>query len=434
MSTTDHITQSTATRHESELAGNLPATLTRLAHLPPSVEAPYLTAYVDWSIDGGTPGRRSSMRVFQDSIERFLEPHHPHTPARESLEADVARVTAYLEGGPPDEARGIMIVACDARGIFEALPLGVPVPTELNHGPTPALRTLVRALNDAPSFAILQADQREANVIVVRQGRPAATLDIDSSDSARGDRPTGGSEAGFQRRADGQIESFITAVGEDLGTMLDRGNLSGFVVIGDEVVLPVMEREFHQSVWERLIGTTNGDMRENADQAIERAMPLITAHERAREAAAVQQARDLTKSGGPGVAGIDDVLTALQAGQVETLVMTDDFNALGWADFTFPVYGSGMPPSNHPAGGDAENMVPVTISDELVRMAVQSAAAVEIVRTAVPVSAAEEDDIPDAHGDAGMPRSDAAVMLDDLGGVAAILRFALADDQQTANG
>ncbi len=426
--------RSTSRRADSALAANLPATLTRLANLTPSVQAPYLTAYVDWSIDGGTPGRRTSMRVYQDSIDQFLAPHPAHSPARTSLEADIGRVTAYLESDAPDEAQGIMIVACDAQGIFEALPLGVAVPTELNHGPTPALRTLVRALNDVPSFAIVQADQREANIIVVRQGRPAATLDIDSTDATRGDGSTGGSEAGFQRRADGQIEAFITAVGEDLATMLDHGNLVGFVVIGDEVVVPVMEREFHQSVWARLIGTTRGGMRENPDQAIERAMPLVMAHERDRESAAVQQARDLTKSGGPGVAGLDDVLTALQAGQVETLVMTDDFNALGWADFTFPLYGSGMPHSEHPAGGDPENMISVTVSDELVRLAVQSAAAIEIVKSAMPVTAAEEDSVPEAHGDAGMPRSESARMLDELGGVAAILRFALAEDQQTANG
>jgi hypothetical protein len=78
-------------------------------------------------------------------------------------------------------------------------------------------------------------------------------------------------------------------------------------------------------------------------------------------------------------------------------------------------------------------MTPVSMPDELVRLAVQSSAAVETVRSAVPVTAEEEADIPDAHADGQMPRSKAATMLDDLGGVAAILRFALAEHQQTAN-
>ena len=425
--------QTTAVRHGTALAENLPGIIERLANMPPSVEAPYLTAYVDWRPMGDSPGRRAGMRVYIDAIEPFLAHHDAHTPSRESLEADIARVTAYLENEAPDEAQGIMVVACQANGTFEAVPLGLPVPTELSHGPVPALRTLVRALNDAPSFAVVQLDQREANIFVVRQGRPAATLDIDSTDSTREDRSTSGKETTIALRAEGQDAAFVREVGDKLRIVLDRGNLDNYVVLGDEIVLPLMEREFPKALLDKCIATANGDMRETPEQAIERALPIILAHEREREAAAVQQARDLSKSGGPGVTGLDDTLTALQSGQVETLVMTDDFNALGWADYTLPVYGTGMPHSQHPAGGDPQNMTPVSMPDELVRLAVQSSAAVETVRSAVPVTAAEEDRIPDAHADGEMPRSDAARMLDDLGGVAAILRFALAEDQQTAN-
>lgn len=433
MPATDRRTQTTATRHDSDFAENLPGIIERLANMEPSVEAPYLSVYVDWRPDGGAPGRRSGMRVYTDAIEPFLAHHKPHTPARESLEADIARVTAYLESDAPDEAQGIMVVACRANGTFEAFPLGVPVPTELSHGPVPALRTLVRALNDAPSFAVVQIDQREANIFVVRQGRPAATLDIDSTDSTREDRSTSGKETTIQLRADDQIEAFVREVADKLRIALDRGSLDGFVVVGDEVVVPVMEREFPKTLWEHLIGTVNGEIRDKPEEAIARAMPIVLAHERAREAAAVQQARDLSKSDGPGVTGLDDTLAALQSGQVETLVMTDDFNALGWADYTFPLYGSGLPHSEHPAGGDPDNMTPVSTPDELVRLAVQSSAAVETVRSAVPITTAEEDHIPDAHAGDQLPRSEAATMLDDLGGVAAILRFALAEDQRTAN-
>lgn len=429
----DDLTQTTATRHESGLAENLPGIIERLANMPPSVEAPYLTAYIDWQPIGSSPGRRDGMRVYTDAIEPFLAHHEPHTPSRESLEADIKRVTAYLEGEAPDDAQGIMVVACQANGTFETFPLGVRVPTELSHGPVPALRTLLRSLNNAPSFAVLQIDQKEAIIHVVRQGRAAATLDVDSTDQTRGAATVSGSERTHLNRTDEKIEAFVREVGDKLRIALDRGNLDGFVVLGDEVVVPVMEREFPQAVWDRLIGTGRGEIRDTADEAIARATPIVLAHERELEAAAVQQARDLSKSGGPGVTGLEDTLTALQSGQVETLVMTDDFNALGWADYTLPVYGTGMPHSEHPAGGDPENMVPVSMPDELVRLAVQSAAAVETVRSDVPVTAEEEEHIPDAHADGEMPRSDAARMLDDLGGVAAILRFALAEDQQTAN-
>jgi hypothetical protein len=126
-----------------------------------------------------------------------------------------------------------------------------------------------------------------------------------------------------------------------------------------------------------------------------------------------------------GAGGDSDVLTALQAGQVETLVMNDDFEATGWADFTMPAYGVGDLPATHPFGGNVSNLVPVDLRGEMVRLAVLTGAEVEIVHTAL-----EDDggggDMPDA-GDR-VPRSKAARQLDEFGGVGAVLRYVIGDE------
>ncbi|MGH2533245.1 MAG: hypothetical protein ACRDJW_13180, partial [Thermomicrobiales bacterium] len=79
--------------------------------------------------------------------------------------------------------------------------------------------------------------------------------------------------------------------------------------------------------------------------------------------------------------------------------------------------------------GVAAGRAPDSGSDR-VRLAYQSDATVEIVRTEVSISTEELIHIPEA--DSERPRADAAKRLDEPGGVGAVLRFALSGDQATA--
>jgi peptide subunit release factor 1 (eRF1) len=153
--------------------------------------------------------------------------------------------------------------------------------------------------------------------------------------------------------------------------------------------------------------------------------------ERAREAETVSRVENGAGPGGGAVTGAVETLTALQTGQVMKLVMNDDFSAPGWADYTLPMYGTGEPPATHPAGGSVENIVGVALEEEVVRLALQVGAEIEIIHSTV--STADLDGtrpLPDA--DANPPRLEAAQALDRLGGVGAILRYTLSEDQSTA--
>ena len=63
---------------------------------------------------------------------------------------------------------------------------------------------------------------------------------------------------------------------------------------------------------------------------------------------------------------------------------------------------------------------------EVVRLAVQTGAEVEIVHTAVPGDEIDAENVPDASE--GLPLSEAARALDEHGGVAAVLRYVMGDE------
>ncbi len=158
---------------------------------------------------------------------------------------------------------------------------------------------------------------------------------------------------------------------------------------------------------------------------------FVEEYERQREGEAVQQVTDNLGPGGTAVAGPEDVVTALLGGQVMMLVVNDDFSSAGWADFDQGVSGVGKLPRAHPYGGEPGDIVAVPLEEELVRLAYQTDATVEIVRTEIPGSTEElMHTIPEAGGE--RPRADAATRLDEHGGVGAVPRFALSGDQATA--
>ena len=123
-----------------------------------------------------------------------------------------------------------------------------------------------------------------------------------------------------------------------------------------------------------------------------------------------------------GIAGAVDTLRALANGQVQMLVMNDDFSGTGWADYTLPLFGLGEIPAEHPAGGDVANLRVTKLEDEAVRLALLNGGTVELIQTTEPVSA--DSDVPRAGGE--IPRSRAATALDGLGGIGAVLRYDIA--------
>ena len=440
--------------HDTAYDLDLKRALRELASLPASLAAPYLSVSLDWRPAGEEPGRapapeplRSQRRAEGDDrgpswrparqqigqeLEELVAALEPRGAAFDSVSADAARIIAFLDDELDPAAHGVFIVACHAASVFSPLTLSLPVPTAFTSGPTPALGALARLADDHPTYAVLLADQREATLFLIDQAVTRQSVTVEGTDYPRKQQQGGWSQRRYQARADERVAAFARGVAAEVRHLLDDEVVSMLVVAGEEVITTALEAEFHQTVKERTVDTIHLDIRSTESDVLAATLPIVERVEREREAAAVRALHDAVGAGGQGAAGAEDTLTALQAGQVSTLVMNDDFAALGWADFTLPVYGVGAVPAQHPAGGDAANLVPVALADELIRLTLETGGDIQIVRTAVPVGETTADG---AIPEAGLPppRTEAARSLETLGGVGALLRFILDEDQPVAD-
>lgn len=449
MAATDPVERIHTMEHETPLARDLRQTLKHLAALPPSREAPYLTVYLDWRPQGEEPGRtpapapkRSQRHAARDreGVSRRparleIEPHFEglrarytaHDPALASIDADIKRINSYLDELDP-AAHGVVIVACHQHDVFVPVPLAVPVSTSVVAGPIPSLRQLVRVAEDFPPYAVLVADQRQAILWMIERLTWDRAVEVEASDYPRKQMQGGWSQRRYQARADERVEHVAKAVAEETRRAFAdaKDGLEYLVIAADEPIYSALESGFHETVKSRIIGRVHLEPDAILDDVIAAAEPVVAEAERQREMEAVQAVLDGAGAGDKGAAGADDTILALEEGEVMRLVMNEDFTQAGWADYTLPLVGAGEPPKEHPAGGAVANIVPTALEDELIRLALQTDAEIELIAAKMPITAEELEDVPDA--DEPMPRTEAAQALDQVGGVGAVFRFAVDAD------
>lgn len=448
---TDPLQRVRTLKQEMPLTPDLQGALMRIAALPPSTEAPYLTVSLDWRPEGSEPGlipapppkrserlspadvpglpRRPSWQQVSRELDALVAERGPRGAEFDSLGEDVAKIAAYLDGELDPAAQGVIIVACAHQGVFEPIPLDVPVETSIATGPIPSFRHLIHAADDFPRFAVLVADKEDAILWIMERRTWESGIQLEANDYPRHQQTGGWSQRRLQSRADERTEAFARAVATETREALGDGatGIPYLIVAAEDQFASALDAQFDEVVTARKIARLPSRMDRGPGELAEESRPLVAAEERRREDAAVTAVRDGVGAGTDGVASAEATLAALQAGQVMRLVLNDDFSGAGWADYTLPLAGVGKPPAEHPAGGDVMNIVPVALADELVRLALQGGAAVEQVQTS-PITGAEDLAVIPQAGEAP-PRASAALALDALGGVGAILRFALNQDE-----
>lgn len=442
---TDPVRRVRSIEQDAAAAPDLLAMLTRLAALSPQGDAPMLTVSIDWGIEGSDPGRvppptpkrsqeraarhetsapkRPGWQVIQRDLEAMLATHEPRGETLEALTADVARITAFVENDVDPSARGLFVVASDRLGVFETIVLDVPMPSTLVVESIPALRPLVHAAEDYPSYVAVNADQQEANIWTIARQTWSENIQVESNLYPRHQASGGLNQQRYQRRADERVEAFAKTISDQLTRLfLESAAPPDYLILStEEPMSSAISGQLHQEVSARLLGALTLPVSASAQDIAVAAAPMVEAEERRQERDAVQQVHDGVGSQTLGIAGAVDTLRALAAGQVRTLVMNDDFASQGWADYTFPLFGIGPVPGEHPAGGDAANLVVTKLEDEAVRLALINGGNVELIKTSEPMN--DGEGAPRATDD--LPRTEAARALDGLGGIGAILRYAV---------
>ncbi|MGE5926364.1 MAG: Vms1/Ankzf1 family peptidyl-tRNA hydrolase [Gemmatimonadota bacterium] len=298
--------------------------LQKLAALPPS-EHPVISLYLN------AQPNQHGRDEFERWLDRMVTERAADLPergaARESFDADVARIRTWLADELDPSTNGIALFACGANGLFEAVQLQAPVDEHrLYIQEQPHLFHLARIHDAYPRFAIVRLDTNSAQILVASLGRVELEHGIEGEKTNRSEAG-GWSQARFQRRADNLYQQHAKEVVESLQVIVREEGIEHVVLIGDDVIIPRLREELPKDLDERVIGVLRLASTAPDDEVVTSALTAMREADAAADQQKVAAVLDAWHARGLGVAGIEETLAALTRGQVAELVISARFEA-----------------------------------------------------------------------------------------------------------
>ncbi len=251
---------------------------------------------------------------------------------RQGLREDVDRARELLEGvvsadePHADGARALALFCCAPAGLFRALRLTHPVAT----GARIAERPWLQPLAEAPpaDWCIVLVNRRLARVFL--GGREALQELGRLEDDVHGQHQQGGwSQARYERSVDKDVKDHFAHVAEVLRREVAPRPFRHLLIGGPEEIRGDVEDKLHPELRDRLAGHFRVDVENSsAGDVLEAALPTIEEAERARVDERVERLRQGSVRGTAAI-GPADVLAALNARAVETLLVKRGYGAPG---------------------------------------------------------------------------------------------------------
>jgi peptide subunit release factor 1 (eRF1) len=376
----------------SSLETPLRAQLQKLATFEPT-EFPVISLYIDMQ-----PDQHGRTRF--DPFLRKIFPERSATlkgEARKCFDEDVARIQDFLANGVERSANGLAIFACQRAGLFETVQMAAPIDDNwLFVSSVPHLYPLARLNDQYPRYAALLADTNSARLFVFSLGDTEAQQAVQNV-KTRKTSMGGWSQARYQRH----IENFHAQHMREVVDLLDRivreESINHIVVSCDEVTKPLLTAELPKHLAEKVVDIVPLDIRTPEHQVLSDTLEALRAMDAKTDEEQVEAMLGAWRAGGLAVAGVEDTLEALQMGQVEELLISATPGTIRRPQ--------SVPPGTTPGPVEVDTTATngdidpnrLKIADELVTKAHATSARVRFIEK--------------------------ADLLNDVGGVGALLRF-----------
>jgi peptide subunit release factor 1 (eRF1) len=340
----------------------------------PYTEQPCLSLYLDWTPDG--TGKRRALRMAEQELHRIAERLNLHGDAREHFEADRTRIQQYLQREAPDDARGLAIFACDAEGVWVALPLQAQIETQVAEGRYPQLFSLARALDDYETYVVVLAEGQEARILLISYNDIQLAGATEAPEKIKRFDQGGQAQMLFQRRTDNLIKAHTKDIAAEVGKILARYNVRHVIVASNDAIKGMVMDALTDPIKAKLVDYINLDPNATMQEIMDALVPLMRQVEHQQEAAAVAALEEQTYADGLGVAGIADTALALSKGQVHMLLMQRDFAGRG---SECPNCGALRAGQRSKCPYDGAELRPIDLRQAFTARAIQQNAAIEVV-------------------------------------------------------
>jgi peptide subunit release factor 1 (eRF1) len=339
---------------------------------------PVLSLYLNLAAD--QHGRDSYGAFIRKAFAERQKAFKLNTPERISFDRDVERIHEYLTDDINRSANGLALFACSgANSFFDAVQLQAPVVDHwLFVGPVPHLYPLAKLADQYPRYAAVVLDTHQARIVVFGLGEVERREQVTNVKTRRTSMG-GWSQARYQRRAENFHLLHVKEVVETLDKIVSAENIQHIVVVGDDVVVPLVKEQLPQRLLDKLVDVVHMEKDVPDDQLLRTTLETLRHKDAENDTECVQEVIGAWQANGLGTVGPEAVISALQLGQVDELLIS------GAPELLKPV--QNMPADALSGDVTAETSAPsgpaeaekIKLATELVMRAQQTAARVRII-------------------------------------------------------
>jgi len=250
---------------------------------------------------------------------------------KDTASADLDRIVRMSSELRSNGTHAKAIFACATQGYWREYDLPAQLPgTQLFVDRHFHLKPLAQMLGAFPRIGVALVDRHRARLFDFRLGELTEREDLFHPLSRRG-RSDGfaGYDAGHaQRRVDDEARQHFKKVAEVLKASLEKGVFEKWMLGCHDAVRPVIESQLHPYASQALLGHFNVELGHvSKDEIRAHAERIVEEWQSGRRTALIAEALSQARSHARGVTGLRRVLRSLELGEVQTLLVGENFQA-----------------------------------------------------------------------------------------------------------
>ncbi len=249
----------------------------------------------------------------------------------ESARADLDRIVRLSQELRGNGTRAKAVFACGARKFWREYDLPAQLSgTQLLVNRHFHLKPLAQLLGAFPSLGIVLVDRHRARLFDLRLGELTEREGFFHPLSRRG-RSDGfaGYDGGHaQRRVADEARQHFKFVADFIKDALEKGLFEKWILGCQETHWPQIEAQLHSYAAQKLLGRFSAEVAHTSPEEIRaQAERIFSESQEKRCHEAVQETLSQARGGGRGVTGLRRVLNALEAGEVQILLLGNGYHA-----------------------------------------------------------------------------------------------------------
>ncbi len=285
-------------------------------------DAPVLSVYLNTEpTEGGVEVHKLRLRSLFKELDRA---------------EDEEMVMRFLDHEFDWSGRSVAIFSCKANDYFKAFSLAVPVRSRVRVDDKPYVKPLAYLLDSYGGYGVALVDRQGARLFYFHLGE-LREQDGMMGEEVRHAKRGGGSQATGRRGGTAGQTNYVEEVAErnikdsvEFATrFFSENNVRRILLGGAEDTLAVFRSHLPKAWQSLVVGQFPMSMTSTQSEVMERAMQVGQAAEHHREARLVEAVVTSAAKGRGGVLYLEDTLSAVHEGRVQTLLIQDGYRAPG---------------------------------------------------------------------------------------------------------